>query len=190
MRKADLRKIYIQKLASLDKEGHSERSKKIAQNFFKKFDLKDIKSIHIFIPIEKKNEVDTWLIINHILKEYSYISVIVPKSDFKTFQMTHHGLKEGHQLAPNDYGILEPQSTDEVDELSLDLVIVPLLAFDKKGYRVGYGKGFYDRFLMKCRPYVIKVGLSFFVPEEEIGDINEHDVSLDYCVTPSEIIEF
>ena len=69
-----------------------------------------------------------------------------------------------------------------------DLVIVPLLAFDKKGYRVGYGKGFYDRFLQNSK--TLKIGLSFFAPTEEIIDVHLNDVRLDKCITPAGIIEF
>jgi 5-formyltetrahydrofolate cyclo-ligase len=64
------------------------------------------------------------------------------------------------------------------------------LAFDKKGHRVGYGKGFYDKFLTECKPKIINIGLSFFVPEELISDVLESDVILDYCVTPSGVYEF
>ena len=72
----------------------------------------------------------------------------------------------------------------------IEVVFVPLLAFDKKGNRVGYGKGFYDRFLSECNPETIKIGLSFFEPEELIEDVFENDVKLDYCVTPDEVYQF
>jgi 5-formyltetrahydrofolate cyclo-ligase len=70
------------------------------------------------------------------------------------------------------------------------VVFVPLLAFDKKGHRVGYGKGFYDRFLSDCKPETIKIGLSFFEAEESISAILPSDIRLDFCVTPTEIIVF
>jgi 5-formyltetrahydrofolate cyclo-ligase len=72
----------------------------------------------------------------------------------------------------------------------IDVAFVQLMAFDKKGHRVGYGKGFYDKFLAKCKPEIIKIGLSFFEPEELISDVLESDVMLDYCVTPSGVYEF
>ncbi|MDR9457609.1 MAG: 5-formyltetrahydrofolate cyclo-ligase, partial [Salegentibacter sp.] len=72
----------------------------------------------------------------------------------------------------------------------LDLVFIPLLAFDKTGNRVGYGKGYYDRFLDSCKPGVIKIGLSFFEAEEEIKEMFETDVALDYCVTPNRVYQF
>jgi 5-formyltetrahydrofolate cyclo-ligase len=70
------------------------------------------------------------------------------------------------------------------------VVFVPLLAFDKQGNRVGYGKGFYDRFLANCKPETIKIGLSFFEVENEIADVFNNDIELDYCVTPNKIYTF
>jgi 5-formyltetrahydrofolate cyclo-ligase len=55
---------------------------------------------------------------------------------------------------------------------------------------VGYGKGFYDRFLSECNPETIKIGLSFFDAEELIEGVFENDVKLDYCVTPNTVFSF
>ena len=77
-----------------------------------------------------------------------------------------------------------------IDEKEIDLVLVPLLCFDKKGFRVGYGKGFYDRFLSKCRSDVLKIGLSYFKPVEKIEDVRDFDVALDYCITPKGVWHF
>ncbi|MDY6994028.1 MAG: 5-formyltetrahydrofolate cyclo-ligase, partial [Pseudomonadota bacterium] len=75
-------------------------------------------------------------------------------------------------------------------ERDINLVLCPLLAFDKKGFRVGYGKGFYDRFFQKCQPNAIKVGLSFEEAVEHIEDINQYDIPLNYCVTPKKLYVF
>ena len=87
-------------------------------------------------------------------------------------------------------GIPEPVDGLEVPASKLDVVFVPLLAFDKKGHRVGYGGGFYDRFLKSCKKDVLKIGLSFFLPELEIEDIHSDDIPLDFCVTPGEVFRF
>ena len=104
--------------------------------------------------------------------------------------MTHFLLTDNTKIKKNEYNIPEPVDGIEVPAKKLEVVFVPLLAYDKKGNRVGYGKGFYDQFLSDCQPDVIKIGLSFFEPEEEISDIFEGDVQLDYCVTPKEIYTF
>lgn len=69
----------------------------------------------------------------------------------------------------------------------IEVVFIPLLAYDKNGNRIGYGKGFYDRFLDKCSTETIKIGLSFFDQEQHIIDVSENDVKLNYCVTPKKI---
>lgn len=84
----------------------------------------------------------------------------------------------------------EPLDGIEISPLKIDVVFIPLLAFDKKGNRIGYGKGFYDQFLSDCKADVIKIGLSFFEAEEAITDVYKDDVPLDYCVTPQQIYRF
>nr|MCU0396414.1 5-formyltetrahydrofolate cyclo-ligase [Chitinophagaceae bacterium] len=90
----------------------------------------------------------------------------------------------------SSFGVEEPLTGKPVDPGMIDLVFVPLLAFDKKGYRVGYGKGYYDRFLKRCRPDVMTLGLSLFPPVEAIGDLHTNDVPLKYCITPHKIYAF
>jgi 5-formyltetrahydrofolate cyclo-ligase len=104
--------------------------------------------------------------------------------------MTHFLLTDNTQIKKNEYNIPEPVDGLEVPATKIDVVFVPLLTFDKKGHRVGYGKGFYDKFLSECKPETIKIGLSFFEPEELISDILDSDVILDYGVTPNVIYSF
>ncbi len=94
------------------------------------------------------------------------------------------------RLETNRWGIPEPLDGKTVPPLAIDLVFVPLLAFDLKGHRVGHGKGYYDRFLKLCRVDCIKAGLSFFEPVDAISDPDEHDVRLDLCITPYMTYEF
>ena len=91
----------------------------------------------------------------------------------------------------NSWGIPEPVDGILVPEGKIDVVFVPLLAFDVLGNRVGYGKGYYDTFLNKCRQETIKIGLSFFQAEDDlISDVHENDVGLDYCITPEKVYTF
>ncbi|GAL62151.1 5-formyltetrahydrofolate cyclo-ligase [Algibacter lectus] len=93
-------------------------------------------------------------------------------------------------IKKNNYNIPEPIDGIEILDDKVEVVFIPLLAFDTLGNRVGYGKGFYDRFLVKCKPETIKIGLSFFEASAEITDVFESDVRLDYCVTPERVYEF
>ena len=143
---------------------------------------------HIFLSIVEHKEIETELIL-HLLSGKDK-EIIISKSDFATREMTHFLLTDNTKIKKNEYNIPEPIDGIEVPSKKIDVVFVPLLAYDTKGNRVGYGKGFYDTFLSECKPDVIKIGLSFFEPEELITDIFEGDVKLDYCVTPNLIHSF
>ena len=143
---------------------------------------------HIFLPIAEQKEVNTEFIL-HLLSGKDK-EIIISKSDFETREMTHFLLTDNTKIKKNQYNIPEPIDGLEVPTQKIDVVFVPLLAFDKTGHRAGYGKGFYDKFLKECKPETIKIGLSFFEAEEKIEDVFENDVKLDYCVTPNEIYGF
>lgn len=143
---------------------------------------------HIFLPITEHKEVNTEFIL-HLLSGKDK-EIILSKSDFTTRKMTHFLLTDNTKIRKNEYNIPEPVDGLEVPTSKIDVVFVPLLAFDKTGHRAGYGKGFYDQFLAECKPETIKIGLSFFEAEEQIEDVFENDVKLDYCVTPNAVYRF
>lgn len=142
---------------------------------------------HLFLSIPSKREVNTDYLL-HVLQGKDK-SVVVSKADFSTGEMKNFLLEENTIINISSYGIPEPLAGIALSPDILDVVFVPLLAFDLLGHRVGYGKGFYDRFLEKCRPETIFVGLSFFEPEESII-YGTFDVPLHYCVTPNKIFDF
>jgi 5-formyltetrahydrofolate cyclo-ligase len=92
-------------------------------------------------------------------------------------------------IKPNIWSIPEPEGGVQIQDNQIEVVFVPLLAFDIKGHRVGYGKGFYDIFLKNC-PNAIKIGLSFFEAETTLEDQKAYDIPLDYCITPNQIYHF
>jgi 5-formyltetrahydrofolate cyclo-ligase len=116
--------------------------------------------------------------------------IVVSKSDFHSLEMVHYLLTDNTKFKKNEYNIPEPIDGIEVPVSKIDVVFVPLLAFDVKGNRVGYGKGFYDKFLSKCNPETIKIGLSFFEAEDKIVDITSNDKTLNYCITPEKVYTF
>ncbi len=143
---------------------------------------------HIFLPITEHKEVNTEFIL-HLLSGKDK-EIIVSKSDFETRNMTHFLLTDNTKIKKNEYNIPEPIDGLEVPTSKIEVVFVPLLAFDKAGHRAGYGKGFYDKFLTECKPETIKIGLSFFEAETIIEDVFDNDVKLDYCVTPNTVYRF
>lgn len=143
---------------------------------------------HLFLTIDEQNEINTEYILQILAGKDK--EIVISKCDFATLEMTHYLLTDNTKIKKNNYNIPEPMDGLEVPNTKIDVVFVPLLAYDKQGNRVGYGKGFYDKFLSKCKPETLKIGLSFFAPEEKIEDIFENDVKLDFCVTPDEVLQF
>jgi 5-formyltetrahydrofolate cyclo-ligase len=187
--KRELRERFKQERLLLAKEEEDSLNNELLLQF-QQFNWSRFNYIHIFLPIKTYKEPNTALLIDWLKRNFPQIQLVIPKSDMSTLTMQHYALEEGHLLEFNKWGIEEPTSGKTVLAEQLDLVLLPLLAFDRMGNRVGYGKGFYDRFLSVCRPDCLKVGLSLFEPVDLIDDINPLDVPLDYCITPNTIWEF
>ena len=186
MDKKSLRKKYKEERKKLTMEEIDDLSLKIA-NLSLQLPIWDKTYFHVFLPIQDQKEVNTEFLL-HILQGKDK-SIVISKANFETFELKHYLLQENTALKLSKYGIPEPTSGIELEPSILDIIFVPLLAFDKLGHRIGYGKGFYDRFLAKCRPEAIKIGLSFFEAEDEITH-ESMDFPLDYCITSKNIYGF
>ena len=187
MLKKELRTKYKVLRKELSKIDIEEKSLAIANEILE-LPIWDMTYFHIFLPIIEQKEVDTEFIL-HLLSGKDK-EIVISKSDFESRNMTHFLLTDNTRIQKNEHNIPEPLDGIEVPVTKIDVVFVPLLAFDKKGNRIGYGKGFYDKFLSQCKPETLKIGLSFFEPEELISDVFESDVLLDYCVCPNGVYEF
>lgn len=187
MFKTELRKKYKALRVELSSDYIESQSLAIANQLLS-LDIWDKTYFHLFLSISEQKEIDTEFLL-HVLAGKDK-EVVVSKSDFTTRKMTHFLLTDNTKFIKNAYNIPEPVDGIEVPVSKIEVVFVPLLAFDNKGNRVGYGKGFYDAFLSECTPETIKIGLSLFDAEPIIEDTSDIDVSLDYCVTPSRIYEF
>ena len=187
MEKKELRKIYKQKRAALSPEEREGMSMAIANQLIA-MPIWNSTYYHIFLTIENHHEIDTEFIL-HLLAGKDK-EVVISKSNFDDCSMTHFLLTDNTKIKKNEFDIPEPVDGLEVPVKRIDVVFVPLLAFDKGGHRVGYGKGFYDTFLGTCRENTIKIGLSFFEAVDNIEGIFETDQPLDFCVTPNMIYDF
>jgi 5-formyltetrahydrofolate cyclo-ligase len=136
---------------------------------------------------EKNKEVDISYLLS-ILQGKDKQPVVPKMVDDQSLE--HFLLTDQTPLKLNRWGIPEPLSGIALTPQQIEVVFVPLLVFDLRGHRVGYGKGYYDRFLGECPKSTIKVGLSFFDPVSKIEDIDSHDITLDYVVSPREVFVF
>ena len=187
MKKSELRPKYKALRKQLSENEIEEMSLAIANKIIS-LPIWQKTYFHIFLPITEHHEVNTEFIL-HLLSGKDK-EIIISKSDFETRNMTHFLLTDNTRIKKNEYNIPEPVDGIQVPSDKIEVVFVPLLAFDKKGHRAGYGKGFYDKFLSECKPETIKIGLSFFEAEDLIEDVFAGDVQLDYCVTPEKVYEF
>lgn len=190
MNKAELRRIYSEKRQTLSARDALTLSGQIAEKFFTNVDLSKTRSLATFIRILKFNEIDTSTIYYKLWRDFPSVRTFAPRTNLATCEIENISFDAGTELLENEWSIREPANGESVKATNLDLILVPLLCFDRLGYRVGYGKGFYDRFLSTCRADCVKIGLSYFPPDAAIDDIGEHDVKLDYCVTPECVFEF
>lgn len=187
MLKKDLRKKYKALRSQLTEYVIDDLSIRIANQLLK-LPIWDATFYHLFLTIEEQKEVNTDYILNILSGKDKHI--VISQSDFETKLMTHYLLTDNTVIKKNAYNIPEPVNGIEITNNKLEVAFVPLLAFDEQGHRVGYGKGFYDKFLADCKPETIKIGVSFFEAEDSIDDVFENDMKLDYCVTPERVYGF
>lgn len=188
--KTEIRKFFLEKRQKLTLEQLKDQSQKIATLFFDFLEKQPVKVVHCFLPIKTQKEINTWLIIHQLWKTHPEIQVVVPKIIPKQKKMQHLELNTDTALQKSSWGIEEPIDSKEISIQAIDLVIVPLLAFDKLGNRIGYGGGFYDEFLKDCRANTLKVGLSLFGPLELIEELYKSDIKLSFCISSEHVWKF
>jgi 5-formyltetrahydrofolate cyclo-ligase len=178
MTKQELRAIYRKKRSEIpEKTRMSYNSSLIEQILLK---IEGLQHIAIFLPIEKFHEIDLKpLLANKQFKWYA------PISNFEDRSMQFVQVSQDSEIIANEFGIPEPKLEVAIAPDLLDAIVVPMLIADKNGYRVGYGKGFYDAFLKKCSANCLKIGVSYFPPIEVISDVEQHDEKIDICLVPN-----
>jgi 5-formyltetrahydrofolate cyclo-ligase len=186
--KQELRSAYRQLRKSLKQEEVETKSKAINDQFLKWLEGNDsVQHFHLFFPIDRFNEVNTFYIQNSLdqKRKTLYTSQVnKANTELETLKLPAEAA-----FFLDEWGIPVPQESIMVSPSKIEVVFVPLLAYDKTGNRVGFGKGFYDFFLGKLKPEVIKIGLSFYGPENLIQP-EPHDIRLDYCITPEKVFNF
>jgi 5-formyltetrahydrofolate cyclo-ligase len=187
MTKAEIRQYYLNKRKQLSPQEMENKQQGLMKHFAL-FDMSPFSVVHLFLSIHKQLEPNTQPLMEHLFSEGK--TVVASQSDFKTKQMTHWAVSQDNLWKTNRYGIPEPTKGTPVLPSAIDLVFVPLLGYDVQGQRVGYGQGFYDRFLSACASNTVFVGLSYFPPEPEITDCEPTDVRLHHCIHSEGIVRF
>jgi 5-formyltetrahydrofolate cyclo-ligase len=188
LKKSELREIFQEKRKMLSPLELSKGSEELIERALSTFQLSG-KTVSLFLPIERQKEINTYTMWEKIKSIDGFVAV--PKMNESKNDIKHVLFTEHQQLKTSPWGIPEPQNGKVIGAHKIDVVFVPLLCFDQRGHRVGYGGGFYDRFLKKCRPGCLFIGLSIFESiDEQIEDILSSDVQLHACVTPNKVYRF
>ena len=187
MTKREARLYYREKRAALS---FDDRKEKLAQMDlqFANLSWPILHWVHTYLAMSQMHEIDTFGFIAQLQLQQPKVQVCVPVIQNEVF--VNAVWNEHTLMRTNQYGIPEPVHVAEVVSTEIDLVFVPLVAFDSAGYRVGYGKGYYDRFLSTCKKEAIFIGFSYFPPIDMISDRQQFDIPLSLCITPERIYEF
>jgi 5-formyltetrahydrofolate cyclo-ligase len=188
MDKESIRTAFKEKRRGLSKEEIRLLSGKISDNLLRYLEEHAaIKHIHLFLPIDRLHEVDTFPLYYTLQKKgYKLYTSTVNKEDDNLDTLE---ISNVPHFESDPWGIPVPVNVRLVDPDKIQMVLIPLLAYDRRGFRLGYGKGYYDKYLANLKRDVLKLGLSFFGPVDFIPE-ESHDVPLDYCITPEGVLKF
>ena len=183
--KIEAREKYKNLRKQLQESEILDMSVEIANNLLK-FNVWELKTFHLFMTIDENKEVDTKPIFDLLIGKGKEIDI--PKINTITNNLDSYIFDEKTVFKISNLRIPEPKNGIEFNG-KIDVVILPLLAYDLDGNRVGYGKGFYDNFISNLKSAPLKIGISYFSPEKSL-ECNNHDINLDYCITPNKIFSF
>lgn len=186
MDKAYLRNFYKEKRKQLLPLEREKLSLSILKQCIEHKIFNSVENIHVFLSSPLLMEVSTQPLIHYLRQNKK--ELLIPKVQGKNLLTCQYS--PNILLKKSKWGILEPVSPIIVPELCIEMVIVPLLACDECGNRIGYGGGFYDRLLAKCSPTVEKIGINFFPPTTVQFPLWDTDIALNKLITPEWIYEF
>lgn len=190
-KKKQIRREILEIRNNLSLEKKSNYDKLIANKFFESSYYREANNI--FIYISYGSEIDTKCIIARALKEGK--NIYVPRTEFSTRLMNAVKINNLNNLIESKYGALEPEKDKPfIDPNDLDLIVVPGVAFDEYGGRIGYGAGFYDRYFKKIndanKSRIMKLVLAYDFQLIDKVPTDEEDVSVDAVMTEKQFVKF
>jgi len=189
MTKKDLRNLYRERRNTLSSKEKLKLDDLLLIRFQQLY-FEDVHVLFTYWPKANAQEPNTHLFSGYLRHTISSLQITYPVTDHANYTMNAIRINEDTVYHTNGYGLTEPKDGELIEPADIDLIFVPLLVCDICGHRVGYGKGFYDRYLVQCREDSMKIGFSYFEPVEKIDDSDAFDVPLNYCVTPVKVYEF
>ena len=189
MLKAEARKLYREKRMAISAPEKTKLNDLLLIQF-QKAEIPFINTLLTYWPIDENNEPDTHLFTDYVEFKNPSLAILYPRSDFSSNNMEAMEVKVDTAFKKSEHAIHEPVDGVIVSPIPIDMIFVPMLVGDKEGFRIGYGRGFYDKYLASCREDCIKVGFCYFDPIDKIDDRHEFDIPLDICITPYNVYVF
>lgn len=191
-RKKELRSTLLARRKALSEGEIAAHSHKVFERWRNRFTLKSVCYFHLFQTIPRTRELDTSLFSEYAWSRFSHVRVVVPVVPKGSRDLEHILVDPQTNFVETAWGIPEPQPPHRrVFPMQMDMVLVPLLGFDDEGHRLGYGGGYYDRFLSLCRPKCLKIGLGLELGHQtEALPRHDGDVPLDFIITEEEVYRF
>ena len=184
-KKKNLRDELLERRKALSEERYRQLSAQIVNSLRTQPEFREATSVHCYISMNDRQEVDTHELVRNMLSMGK--GVVVPVTNFSEGTLRHFRLHSFGDLEPNKWGVLEPNEGEEVSPDELEVVIVPMVGGDEQCNRIGYGKGFYDRFLEKVS--CPKIGLTFDRNVIEEIPVEHFDVPMDKIITDRRVIQ-
>lgn len=181
--KNTIRQKFKSKRAEMNICEVEDKSKRASELFLKSDLYKNSNILMLYIPIG--NEVKTQDIIKNAFSDGK--TVLVPVTDKDSYEISAHRIAPDTKFIKGTFSISEPQNSIVFDGDSIDTIVVPGVAFDRKGARVGFGKGCYDKFLNSHS--AVKVGLCYDLQICETIETDMFDINMDYILTEKEFIK-
>jgi 5-formyltetrahydrofolate cyclo-ligase len=189
MNKQQLRKVYKQMRLDIDpKDKLTFDDMMLLQ--LQQFNFNSIKTLLTYWPMASVNEPNTHLFSSYLRHIIPNLRIAYPVANFETNTFNAIEINEDTVYTTNQYLITQPTKGNLIYPKEIDLIFVPMFTCDSEGFRVGFGKGFYDKFIANCSDSVVLIGFNYFNPVVKIDDINHLDFPLSYCITPNEVYEF
>ncbi len=184
-----IRRKLMQQRQSLQAAYVNDASQKIVNHLINLVPWNKVRCLHTYAPIESKKEVDTWPLLRYVWEHQPHVTALAPT--IVKQQMINVAVDTKTKWHKNKLGVPEPTNAPvSVLFHQFDIIIVPAVGFDKNGYRLGYGQGYYDKFLTN-QPHATTIGLAYANSEVKLGlPVEPHDVRLDCVVTEDGVLEF
>lgn len=182
--KSEIREVLLSKRSSIPPEEYAKKSRKIISRLTQTDAFRQASVIHLYISMNQRNEVNTFPLIEKLLTAGK--KLVVPVMNMDNGSLKHVQIDSTDKLKENEWGVMEPESGEEYPAKKLDLIIVPMVGADENRNRMGYGKGYYDRFLssVDC-PAIGLVFEDCVLPELPV---EPHDRKLSAVITENRII--